>query len=128
VECKGFAKCGAMIDPGNKTGQCRACWREGLAANRAKTDPQEQAAMLARLITAFARRCEGEDPGLGLAALLELADKAGDLAETVGMRLCAEQGTAVVAADLGWDRRRADKRWGPDARRYKTGWQDDRDV
>jgi hypothetical protein len=112
---------GAFVDPGNKTGQCRACWREGLAANAAKTEPEEQAAMLARMVESFARRAGGEDPGRGLAALLELARRVDRAVDGVGMSLAESQGTSAVADDLGWDRRRVDKRWGPAARRER-GW------
>lgn len=121
VACQGYAKCGTMISPRNKTGKCRECWREGLSANAAKTEPEAQAAMLARMIDSFARRCEGEDPGRGLAALLELARRADLAVDRVGMALCEEQGSSAVADDLGWDRRRTDKRWGPAARQAK-GW------
>ena len=114
--------CDALVAPGNKTGQCRACWREGLARNGHKTDPFEQAAMLERMVRSFARRQEGEDPGIALAAMLDLAAKVGDLAETLGMKLTAELGSSHVAKELGWDRRRADKRWGPEARALKDGW------
>jgi hypothetical protein len=133
VPCKGTRRslvteanpagaCGALVAPSNKTGQCRECWRESVGRNGAKTDPFEQAAMLERMVRSFARRSVAEDPGIGLAALLGLAERVGDLAETVGMKLTAELGSSNVARELGWDRRRADKRWGPEARALKDGW------
>jgi hypothetical protein len=133
VPCKGTRRslvteanptgaCDALVAPANKTGQCRECWRESVGRNGAKTDPFEQAAMLERMVRSFARRSVAEDPGIGLAALLELAGKVGDLAETVGMKLTAELGSSLVARELGHDRRVIDKRWGPAARAEKDGW------
>jgi hypothetical protein len=114
--------CPLLVPPGLKTGQCRHCWRTGLSADKAKLEPEEQGAMVERMLRAFMARAEGEDPGRGLAEALRLADLAGDLAESLGMKLSARYGTSHVGHELGLRRKTSDQRWGPKARSRKIGW------
>lgn len=124
-------ECGTEHPP-NKSGLCRTCFfasdwprrnamsRHGQGAKR-KTEPEEQAAMLARMIESATRRWAAEDPGCGLAAALAVQERLDRAVDAIGFSLAEQVGTSQIADDLGWRRQRADKRWGPDARARK-GW------
>jgi hypothetical protein len=101
------------------TGKCRDCWRKGLGKDGRKIEPEEQMAMLLRMMSATIRRSAAEDPGQGLARALRLAAQMADTADDIGVALVAKVGASAVAGDLAldtgedWDRRRAWSRWGP---------------
>jgi hypothetical protein len=77
-----------------------------------KTEPEEQEAMAARFLRAYARRARTEDPGRGLAGLVRLADLAAALRDEAGTELVDNVGQNQVADGLGWSRTRVNKRWG----------------
>ena len=126
----------------SKTGQCRYCWQSGPgpSANARsrngggearKREPREQLAMAARMLRSAARRATDEDPGEGLAFLLNLADELPDLINRCGVKLRAEIGSPTAMADdlenetgKPWSRQRVEDRWGPgskNAARFTAG-------
>jgi hypothetical protein len=121
--CDG-AQCGSQVRPGNKTGKCRPCYLAGLGANGKKTDPQEQGKFLARMLTSAGRRARAEDPGLGVAMLLEVQAQVDQLVRSVGAdvlaqyQAMADDGLTQMAEDLTlstgqpWSKQRVFKRWG----------------
>jgi len=125
--------CGAWHPP-NKSGLCVTCWRAsgGPRANAMakhgqgeprKFDPAEHGAFLARMLTAAGRRARTEDPGQGVAMLLEVQRRVDALVKEVGTDVLAqyqgeyEDGLSAMAADLTmgtgepWSKQRVWKRW-----------------
>jgi hypothetical protein len=121
VPCLGG--CGKDISAANKSGRCRDCWvadggpyRNAMArrgeGDVRKTEPEAQAAMLNRMAKSFARRAAGEDPGRGLALLLDHLKLVTELTREVGIEVTETFGQTVVAQELGTTKQNVDKRWG----------------
>jgi hypothetical protein len=106
--------CGGEYHGGKRdgSGKCRACYLKDLGSDGRKTEPEEQFAMLGRMIRSTARRAEGEDPGRGLKLLLEHEKFVRELIRQVGPSMVAQYGQTVVAAELGTSKQNVDKRWG----------------
>jgi len=81
-----------------------------------KREPEEQGRFLARMIRSAARRAAAEDPGRGLAMLLEVQALVDAMVDATGCQLVDQAGSAQVAAELGWTKQRVNGRWGPSAK------------
>lgn len=84
----------------------------GRARDARKREPEEQGAFLHRMLRAAAARATQEDPGRGLAMLLEVQRLVDALVAEVGTDLVDQVGQEQVAQALGWTRQRVYARWG----------------
>jgi len=115
-------ECGTEHPP-NKSGLCVKCWRlsdwpsRNARAKRGqgeprKRDPEEQWAMAARFARRVFANAEEEDVESGLAYAVQFAEQVNAMVKALGEHKVAEHGPSYVAGGLGWDKRRAWKRWG----------------
>jgi len=107
--------CDSPVSTSNTTGLCRTCWLNPAVRPRgtfAKSEPRDQLASAMRLVRLAAEGARGQDPGEGLAPLLDAARELAQLVNDVGRDLVAQVGPQVVADDLGWSKQRVWDRWG----------------
>jgi hypothetical protein len=113
VPCAG---CGKPVRASNKSGRCNPCYRKiegdylrdraSRNGERRKREPEDQFAMLLRMVKSTAKRAMGEDPGRGLAGFLHFEDAVRALVREVGADLVEQVGPSRVGEDLGWTRDR----------------------
>ena len=115
--------CTALRSATSKT--CRPCYLANLGTTARKFEPAEHGAMLARMLTAAGRRARREDPGQGLAMLVEVQRAVDALVAEVGADVLGQyqaesaDGLTRMAEDLtlgtgqAWSRQRVHKRWAP---------------
>jgi hypothetical protein len=113
--------CGALKRRSSKT--CLPCYRANVGTTARKYEAAEHAKMLARMLTSAGRRARADDPGQGLAMLLEVQRRVDDLVKAVGAEVLAAylsefpDGLSAMAADLSlgtgepWSKQRVWKRW-----------------
>lgn len=126
--CKG---CGTAVDRRNRTGLCRACWlipanRPQTAARRKRQEPAQAIAGALRILERAAAKAAEEDPGEGLALLVQALPRLRDLTAATGRAVVANLGSTVTAAELSaatgqaWSRQRVEDRWIPARRNGGT--------
>jgi hypothetical protein len=111
--------------PPSKTGLCRPCfyaspWQRRNALSKRgqgesrKTDPERMTRQfLLPMLRSAARRAMAEDPGTGLAGLLQVQQEVNQLVREVGRHQVTAYGPVHVGAELGWSYQRVQERWKP---------------
>jgi hypothetical protein len=119
--------CAALRSPGSKA--CRPCYLDNVGSTERKYEAAEHGAMLARVLASAGRRAKRDDPGQGLAMLVEAQRRLDALVAEVGAEVYAAymaefpDGLSAMAADLSvgtgqsWSRQRVWKRWAPKDRK-----------
>lgn len=84
---------------------CRPCWlkpenRQRTVTQRRRQEPRQSIAAAVRILKAAARRAMEEDPGEGLAALMDVAPELRAFTREAGIAVVANLGSTVVAAEL----------------------------
>jgi hypothetical protein len=116
--------CPATLGARNRTGLCRICVRDHTlrpltVKQQRDREPNRMIRAAMRTLAAAARRAAEEDPGEGLAALVEATDLLRDITRETGIAVVANLGSTVTAAELtertgrDWSRQRVEDRWIP---------------